>query len=91
MESKKGIHNGALLYATPFLFEPHLKHVVVLIAEHNELDTTGFVINKMLGLKINQVILDKISLDVNVYLRSLLGKMNYIIFTRKARKYPVAD
>lgn len=88
MESGKDIYNGALLYATPFLFEPHLKHVVVLITEHNELDTTGFVINKMLGLKVNQVILDKISLDVNVYLGGPVGQDELYYIHKKGEKVP---
>lgn len=49
---------GRLLVANPFLPDNNFRRTVVLIAEHNDDGTVGFVINKPVELRIAEVVND---------------------------------
>lgn len=52
------IKAGKILVAEPFMLDPNFKRTVVLIVEHHETGTTGFIINKLLDIKISELIAD---------------------------------
>jgi putative transcriptional regulator len=47
---------GKVLLSEPFLLDNYFKRSIVLITEHNEEGTIGFVLNKPVNVKINEVI-----------------------------------
>jgi putative transcriptional regulator len=49
---------GRLLIAEPFLHDDHFRRAVVLIAEHNEKGTVGFILNKPLEITVKDAIPD---------------------------------
>jgi len=64
----KKISTGNILLAEPFMIDPNFKRSVVLLCDHTkEEGTVGFVLNKNLGLKINELILEFPAFDTEVY------------------------
>ncbi len=64
----KKISTGTILLAEPFMVDPNFKRSVVLLCDHSEEEgTVGFVLNKNLGLQVNELILDFPSFDAEVY------------------------
>jgi putative transcriptional regulator len=49
---------GRLLFSEPFLPDPNFERTVVLLCEHNDEGSFGFVINKPSILRLNEVIED---------------------------------
>ena len=49
---------GRLLISEPFLDDPHFKRTVILLCDHNEEGSFGFVLNNYVSLKISDVIPD---------------------------------
>ncbi|HYD90409.1 MAG TPA: YqgE/AlgH family protein, partial [Flavobacterium sp.] len=52
----KKIKPGTLLLAEPFMPDPNFKRTVVLICEHNEDGTLGFILNRETELKLNDAV-----------------------------------
>lgn len=52
------IKAGKILVAEPFMLDSHFKRSVVLICEHETHGTTGFILNKILEFKPNELIPD---------------------------------
>ncbi len=52
------IKAGTLLLAEPFLADPHFKRSVVLICEHNQEGSLGFILNKPVGMKLDRLVSD---------------------------------
>jgi putative transcriptional regulator len=58
---------GRLLISEPFLPDPNFERTVVLLCEHNEEGSFGFVLNKPSVLKLTEVMEDLTSLDAVVF------------------------
>ena len=58
---------GRLLISEPFLPDPNFERTVVLLCEHNEEGSFGFVLNKPSILKVNEIMEDLTDLDNLVY------------------------
>jgi putative transcriptional regulator len=58
---------GRLLISEPFLPDPNFERTVVLLCEHNEEGSFGFVLNKPSVLKINEVIEDIAAMETVVF------------------------
>ncbi len=58
---------GRLLISEPFLPDPNFERTVVLLCEHNEEGSFGFVLNKPSILKVNEVMEDITGLDNVVF------------------------
>jgi len=58
---------GALLISEPFNPEPTFKRSVVLISQHNQKGSIGFIINKPTQLKIHEALDDFPEFDAPVY------------------------
>lgn len=58
---------GRLLISEPFLPDPNFERTVVLLCEHNEEGSFGFVLNKPSILKVNEVLEDLTDLENPVF------------------------
>ena len=58
---------GRLLISEPFLPDPNFERTVVLLCEHNEEGSFGFVLNKPSILRVKEVLEDVLSIDSIVY------------------------
>lgn len=58
---------GKILIAEPFMIDPNFKRSVVLMCEHAEEGSLGFILNKSLGMKINELIADFPQFNATVY------------------------
>jgi len=59
MKNEQKIVKGNILLAEPFMIDVNFKRAVVLICDHTEEDgTVGFVLNKNLGLQIQDLIVE---------------------------------
>lgn len=58
---------GRLLISEPFLPDPNFERTVVLLCEHNEEGSFGFVLNKPSALKVSEVIEDMASIENVVF------------------------
>ena len=62
------VSTGNILLAEPFMIDPNFKRSVVLLCDHtNKEGTVGFVLNKNLGLQINELILEFPEFNSEVY------------------------
>ncbi|MFK7946457.1 MAG: YqgE/AlgH family protein [Saprospiraceae bacterium] len=62
------IEKGKMLVAEPFMLESPFKRSVVLLCDHHQEDgTIGFVLNKMVDMKINDILASFPEFDTNVY------------------------
>lgn len=50
------LHKGVLLLSEPFLPDPNFKRTVVLLTEHDEEGSIGFVLNRPTELTVNDVL-----------------------------------
>lgn len=58
---------GSLLVAEPFLGDPNFDRSVILLTEHNEQGSIGFVINKELEVSLEELVIDFPTLEVPVF------------------------
>ena len=59
---------GKLLIAEPFLDDPYFKRSVVLLTEHNENGTIGFILNKPIEIKLKDAVGELPPIDSNIHL-----------------------
>jgi putative transcriptional regulator len=59
---------GKLLIAEPFLDDPYFKRSVVLLTEHNENGSIGFILNKPIEIKLKDAVGELPPLDSNIHL-----------------------
>lgn len=70
MPKKKEVHKpkvGALLISEPFNPEPSFKRSVVLVSQHSQKGTIGFIVNKPTPLGINEALEDFPAFDAPVF------------------------
>jgi putative transcriptional regulator len=59
---------GKMLVAEPFMLDPNFKRSVILICDHHEEDgSIGFVLNKTLDMKLNDLLATFPDFDAEVY------------------------
>ena len=62
------VSSGSVLLAEPFMEDPNFKRAVVLLCEHDKDEgTVGFVLNKPLDIKVNELISDFPEFESQVY------------------------
>ncbi|RZM07097.1 MAG: YqgE/AlgH family protein [Pedobacter sp.] len=64
---------GRLLISEPFLMDPNFQRSVVLIAEHQEEGTVGFVLNQPSALVLKDIIPELENVDFPVYIGGPVG------------------
>lgn len=68
------IERGSLLIAEPFMLDENFKRTVILICEHEEHGTTGFVLNKPFHATMQQLVSDFPKFDAPVFLGGPVGR-----------------
>src|SRR5204863_9279875 len=58
---------GRILVSEPFLLDSYFKRSVILLGEHSEEGTVGFILNKPTDLKLNDALEDFPPFDVPLY------------------------
>ena len=61
------ITRGKVLLAEPFMLDDNFKRSVVLMCEHAENGSLGFILNKSLNMKINELLTDFPDIEATVY------------------------
>ena len=74
---------GRLLISEPFLPDPNFERTVVLLCEHNDDGSFGFVINKPSILKVNDVIEDIRAVEDIVFIGGPVQQDTLTFFTSK--------
>lgn len=59
---------GDLLISEPFLNDPNFSRTVVLLCEHNDEGSFGFVINKPASIKLNEILIDAGNREDEIFL-----------------------
>jgi putative transcriptional regulator len=59
---------GDILISDPFLADPNFVRTVILLCEHNDEGTFGFVLNKSAKIKLDDIIEDVEGTDLDVYI-----------------------
>lgn len=67
MPQKLSVSKGDLLISEPFLPDPNFERTVILMCEHNEEGSLGFVLNKPSTLKLEDVIDEVQGIDITLY------------------------
>jgi putative transcriptional regulator len=52
------VQTGKIIISEPFMLDPHFRRSVVLLTEHREDGSVGFILNKMLDIRLNDVMLE---------------------------------
>ncbi len=65
--TKKSAQPGEILLAEPFMIDPNFKRSVVLLCEHEKEGSLGFILNKILDIKVNELISDFPEFEANIY------------------------
>lgn len=66
MEDAK-IQGGSILLAEPFMLDPNFKRTAVLLCEHNEEGSIGFILNKKLDMRIDSLVNGFPEFNASVY------------------------
>ena len=61
------IQKGKILVANPFLKDPYFSQTVILLVEHNDNGSVGFVLNKKLELTLQDVVSGFLFFDAPIY------------------------
>ncbi|MCB0572145.1 MAG: YqgE/AlgH family protein [Phaeodactylibacter sp.] len=61
------VRGGKVLLAEPFMLDPNFKRTAVLLCEHNKEGSLGFIMNKPLNMRIDELIEDFPEFDSEVY------------------------
>jgi len=64
---KEKLSGGKLLIAEPFMQDVYFKRSVVLLCENSKHSTFGFILNKRLDIKINELVLNFPEFDGDLY------------------------
>jgi putative transcriptional regulator len=67
MAAKSLIKSGQILLAEPFMQDPYFRRAVVLLCEHHEEGSIGFILNKSIDMKVNDLMSDFPAFDAEVF------------------------
>jgi len=67
MDNNQIPEKGKLLISEPFLLDPNFKRTIILLSEHNEEGSVGFILNKPTDLKLSLLVEDFPEFDAPVY------------------------
>ncbi len=59
---------GRILVSEPYLNDPNFERTIILLCEHNDEGSFGFVLNKPSIAKVNEVMDNEINLEVTVFI-----------------------
>lgn len=67
MSLDQNIEKGTILLAEPFLVDPNFKRSAVLLCEHEQEGSLGFILNKSLDMNITELIADFPDIESKVF------------------------
>ncbi|KAB1066000.1 YqgE/AlgH family protein [Salibacter halophilus] len=73
---------GNILISDPFLPDPNFSRTVVLLTEHNEEGSLGFVLNRESDFKLSSIIDDITDFDANIYVGGPVG-LNQLFYIHR--------
>ncbi len=74
---------GRVLISEPFMMDKYFKRSVVFLTEHNKDGSVGFVLNKLLDVKINELVTDFPDFNAEVHMGGPVQSRNlYYLHTR---------
>ena len=66
--NKIELQKGRLLLSEPYLADPNFERTVILLTEHNEEGSVGFILNKPSEARLNEVMEDLKGLDAQIFI-----------------------
>ncbi len=67
------ITNGTILLAEPFMLDQNFKRSTVLLVEHNEEGSLGFIMNRRVNMRVDELVKDFPEFDAPVYFGGPVG------------------
>lgn len=67
MSQPTALQNGSILLAEPFMMESVFRRAAILLCEHNEEGSLGFILNKSLDMRVDELIADFPEFNSTVY------------------------
>jgi putative transcriptional regulator len=67
MTTNSMIKSGQLLVAEPFMLDPYFRRAVILLCEHHDEGSVGFILNKKTDMKVNDLINTFPTFDAEVF------------------------
>lgn len=61
------VKSGQILLSEPFMLDPYFRRAVVLLCEHHEQGSLGFILNKSIDVNVNDLISDFPSFEAEVF------------------------
>ena len=71
---KKPIRSGTILLAEPFMMDPNFKRTAVLLVDHGEEGSIGFVLNRESDVRVDELVDDFPEFDAPVYVGGPVGR-----------------
>ncbi len=66
--NKIDLQKGRLLLSEPYLADPNFERTVILLTEHNDEGSVGFILNKPSESRLNEVMEDVKGLDAQIFI-----------------------
>lgn len=82
---------GKILIAEPMLGDPNFDRTVVLLADHNEEGTVGFVLNRKVDVDFDDLVLDFPSFDAQIFEGGPVQGDNLFFLHRKGDLIPGSE
>lgn len=82
---------GKILIAEPMLGDPNFDRTVVLLADHNEEGTVGFVLNRKVEVSFDELVLDFPSFDAEIFEGGPVQEDNLFYLHRKGDLIPGSE
>lgn len=70
----KLVATGTILLAEPFMLDPNFKRTAVLLVDHGDEGSVGFVLNRVSDVKIDELVEDFPEFDAPVYIGGPVGR-----------------
>lgn len=67
---------GCLLISEPFLFDPYFRRTVVLLVEHNENGSVGFILNRPININVSEIVENFPSFESEVFFGGPVSQNN---------------
>ncbi len=67
-QNKIHLQKGRLLLSEPYLADPNFERTVILLTEHNEDGSVGFILNKPSETRVSEVMDDLKGLDAQIFI-----------------------
>lgn len=67
MAAKSIVKGGQVLLAEPFMLDPYFRRAVVLLCEHHDQGSIGFILNKSIDMNVNELMTDFPEFEAEVF------------------------